>query len=375
MMAWSQVERFAKLIDYHSFGREVLYSYRCLSHPFTSWMRQEAVALSQVSGYGGTVRLPSAEGEHYEWQFAKMGVYSFLIETHSEFQPAYDSAVAEAAQLWPGILSVLQRPISISGHVTDAATAAPLAARIEILNVAFANGETNGSGGAFGSYHMFLPTGTYDVRFSASGYSPAVHRVTVTGTSATVLDVQLAAAAPEVVVFSDNFETNLGWTRNPASTDNATTGLWERGDPQSTSSGGPKQLGTTVSGLNDLVTGRLAGTSSGVHDLDGGVSSIGSPAITLPATGTLTLSFSYYFAHGSNSSSTDYLRVKIIGDTTATVFEELGAANDDDAVWAAATVNLSPFAGQTIRILIEAADTGGASLVEAAIDDVRIVRQ
>jgi carboxypeptidase T len=375
MMAWSQVERFAKLIDYHSFGREVLYSYRCLSHPFTSWMRQEAITLSQISGYGGAVRLPSAEGEHYEWQFAKMGVYAFLIETHSEFQPTYDSAVAEAAQLWPGILSVLQRPISISGHVTDAATGAPLAARIDILNVAFSNGETNGSGGAFGAYHMFLPAGTYDVRFSATGYSPVVHRVTVPTTPPMVLDVALAAAAPEVDVFSDNFETNLGWTRNPAGTDNATAGLWERGDPQSTSSAGPKQLGTTVSGLNDLVTGRLAGSSSGVHDLDGGISSIGSPAITLPATGTLTLSFSYYFAHGSNSSSTDYLRVKIIGDTTATVFEEIGAANDDDAVWAAATVNLSPFAGQTIRILIEAADTGGASLVEAAIDDVRIVRQ
>jgi hypothetical protein len=375
LMAWSQAERFAKLIDYHSNGREVLYSYRCLSHPFTSWMRQEAITLSQISGYGGAVRLPSAEGEHYEWQFARMGAYAFLIETHSEFQPPYDSAVAEAAQLWPGILSVLERPISIGGHVTDAATGLPLAARIDILNVTFTNGETNGSGGTHGSYHMFLPFGTYDVRFSATGYSPAVHRVTVAGQSSTVLDVALSAAVPEVVVFSDNFETNLGWTRNPAGTDTATTGLWERGDPQSTSSNGPKQLGTTVSGLNDLVTGRLAGTSSGVHDLDGGISSIGSPAITLPPTGTLTLSFSYYLAHGSNSSTADYLRVTIVGDTTATVLEERGGANDDDAVWAAATVNLSPFAGQTIRILIEAADASGASLVEAAIDDVRIVRQ
>ena len=46
MMIWSQRERFAKVIDYHSSGREVLFAYRCLSHPFTSWMQQEAEALS-----------------------------------------------------------------------------------------------------------------------------------------------------------------------------------------------------------------------------------------------------------------------------------------------------------------------------------------
>jgi hypothetical protein len=374
LMTWSQAERFAKLIDYHSSGREVLYSYRCLTHPFTNWMRQEAIALSQASGYGGAVRLPSAEGEHYEWQFAKMGTYAFLIETHSEFQPPYDSAVAEAAQLWPGILSVLARPISISGHVTDATTGNPVAARIEILNVAFSNGETNGSGGPFGSYHMFLPSGTYDVRFSATGYAPAVHRVSVTA-APTILDVQLSVPVPEVVVFADTFETNLGWTRNLNGTDTATTGLWERGDPQATSSNGAKQLGTTVSGVNDLVTGRLAGASSGEHDLDGGISSIASPPIALPATGTLTLSFSYYLAHGSNASSADYLRITIVGATTSMVFEERADPADDDAVWATASVNLGPFAGQTIRILVEAADAGGASLVEAAVDDVRIVRQ
>ncbi|HJY38517.1 MAG TPA: M36 family metallopeptidase, partial [Steroidobacteraceae bacterium] len=34
------------------------------------------------------------------------------------------------------------------------------------------------------------------------------------------------------VVFSDDFETNLGWVTNPNGTDTATTGMWERGDPQ-----------------------------------------------------------------------------------------------------------------------------------------------
>ncbi|MGH9841108.1 MAG: S8 family serine peptidase [Blastocatellia bacterium] len=178
---------------------------------------------------------------------------------------------------------------------------------------------------------------------------------------------------PPTTVFFDNFETSQGWTTNPNGTDTATTGQWERGNPETTTSSGTKQLGTTVSGSNDLVTGRLAGASAGTHDVDGGVTSIRSPAITLSGGTTFTLTFAYYLAHGTNSSTADFFRVKIlVGSTVTTVFEELGAANNDDAAWATATVNLSQFAGQSIRILIETADASGASLVEAGVDDVKI---
>jgi len=77
-------------------------------------------------------------------------------------------------------------------------------------------------------------------------------------------------------------------------------------------------------------------------------------------------------AHGTNSSSADFLRVSVVGATSQTVLQELGAANDDDAVWATHSVDISAFAGQSVRILIEAADASGASLVEAAVDDVLI---
>jgi hypothetical protein len=174
-------------------------------------------------------------------------------------------------------------------------------------------------------------------------------------------------------VWQDDLETELGWIPNPYGSDTATSGLWERGNPEDTNSSGPKQLGTTTSGLNDLVTGRLAGASATSYDIDGGVTSIRSPDITLPVTDALTLSFRYYLAHGSNSSAADYLQIKVVGATTTTVFEELGAAEDDDAAWALKNVNLSAFAGQTVYLLIEAADADAESLVEAAIDDIVIV--
>ncbi|HSO73919.1 MAG TPA: M36 family metallopeptidase, partial [Blastocatellia bacterium] len=176
-------------------------------------------------------------------------------------------------------------------------------------------------------------------------------------------------------VFFDNFETSLGWVTNPNGTDTATTGFWERGDPATTTSSGTKQLGTTISGVNDLVTGRLAGAAAGDFDVDGGTTSIQSPLIALPSSGTLTLSFSFYLAHGNNATSADFLRVSIVGSTTTQVFQRLGAATNVNGAWASTSVSLNAFAGQTVRIRIEAADASTASLIEAGVDDVRITSQ
>jgi hypothetical protein len=188
--------------------------------------------------------------------------------------------------------------------------------------------------------------------------------------------VSITVNAPgPTTVFGDDFESDKSWQRNPNGTDTATLGLWERGDPEDTNSSGPKQLGTTVSGSNDLVTGRLAGANSGSYDIDGGVTTMRSPSFALPSGKTITLSLKYYLAHGNNSSSADYLRVKVVGNTTVTALQELGATNDDDAAWATLSYNISSLAGQSVYLLIEAADASGSSLVEAAVDDVSVVAQ
>jgi hypothetical protein len=229
----------------------------------------------------------------------------------------------------------------------------------------------SGSGGGFYPPDEQIVTQTTRNREAVllfSEYADCVFRIVG-------LQAQYCGAGPGTTIYSDNFETATGWTTNPNGTDTATTGLWERGVPQATSSSGPKQLATTVSGTNDLVTGRLAGSGAGTHDIDGGVTSIRSPAITLPSTGALTLSLAYYLAHGSNSSSADIFRVSVVhsGGTTA-VFTRNGSSSDVDAAWATATASLTPYAGQSVRILIEAADVSTASLVEAAVDNVTIVQ-
>ncbi len=177
---------------------------------------------------------------------------------------------------------------------------------------------------------------------------------------------------PPATVWSDDFETNRGWTLSTA--DTATTGRWERGDPEPTSSGGAKQLGTTVSGVNDLVTGRLAGAAAGDHDVDGGVTTITSQPITLTGHNIYDLLFMQYLAHGTNSSSADYLRVGVRTASGATtwVWTRPGAAVNLNGAWGVGSASLTQWAGQTIQLVVQAADASTASLVEAGVDNVQI---
>lgn len=169
----------------------------------------------------------------------------------------------------------------------------------------------------------------------------------------------------------DDFETYGGWISNPLGTDTATAGAWQRANPAATS----RQAGTVPSGSRALVTGPKAGATAHAYDVDGGVTTIRSAPVPLPATvGSLT--FRYYLAHSSNSSTSDYFRAYIEDATgrRTLVRQERGAANTDLPNWSTATISMAPWAGQTIRIVFAAADLGRASTVEAAVDDVRITR-
>jgi hypothetical protein len=191
MMVFSNDKNFVKVIDYHSYGREVLYGYYSYSHPFTDFFQSEAIKISTEAGYGGSVRVPSADGEEYQWQIAMNGAYAYLMETHTSFQPSYTSALAEAIQVWPSTLFMLERPISLSGHVTDAITGVPLLATINLSGISFPNGEQYTSTQPFGRYNFILPPGEYDVEFSATGYITQTYHVDVTLESAEILDIEL----------------------------------------------------------------------------------------------------------------------------------------------------------------------------------------
>ena len=79
-----------------------------------------------------------------------------------------------------------------------------------------------------------------------------------------------AARVDRCGAFDDDLEVARGWTVNPDGTDTApSAGRFARGNPQPTSSSGPKQLGTTPSGRDAFVTGWRAGAKPNSSDLDG----------------------------------------------------------------------------------------------------------
>jgi hypothetical protein len=174
----------------------------------------------------------------------------------------------------------------------------------------------------------------------------------------------------------DDLEVDRSWQVNATGTDTATAGTWSRSRMAATSLSGPKQLGKPVSGVRALVTDGVAGANANARDVDGGTTTIRSRPVTLPAkAGSIgSLTFRYSFAHDARSGPEDGFEVYVeAADGTRTrVFREAGAAVDDDAAWAHASIPMAPWAGQTIRLVFAATDGGPDSLVEAAVDEVRI---
>ena len=196
-----------------------------------------------------------------------------------------------------------------------------------------------------------------------------------------ILDLISAAGCPYAMIgkatqdcgpLYDTFETYGGWIANPLGTDTATGGRWQRANPSATS----RQAGTVPSGSRALVTGAAAGSSSHANDVDGGVTTIRSPTIALPAHGRLADLPLLLRPQLELVVGADYFRAYVEDATghRTLVREERGSARTDLPTWSTASISMAPWAGQTVRIVFAAADLGRASTVEAAVDDVRVTR-
>jgi carboxypeptidase T len=174
----------------------------------------------------------------------------------------------------------------------------------------------------------------------------------------------------------DDFERDAGWVVNPDGTDTATSGRFERGNPARVRVGSHTlQLDDAVSGFRAMVTGALAGRTPNSYDLDG-VTTARSPQITL-GTDPGDLVFNASFSYGATATSADWFRVWIEAEdgTRTLVHQRLAASRYRYAAYTEVRVSLARWATQHIRVVIGAGDVGRASLIEVAVDDVRVERR
>jgi carboxypeptidase T len=167
--------------------------------------------------------------------------------------------------------------------------------------------------------------------------------------------------------FFDDLEIARGWRVDPAGTDTATDGTWQRGDPLR----GELQLGSAASGQSVLITGRRPG-----RDVDGGRTSVRSPLITLPAGGQATLRMRYWVGLSGAATSQDGLRVRLVdrdGQPLATLLEISGSGSKRKPAWRSLVRPLPNDLGvRRVAVELVAVDAGDDATVEAAVDDVRV---
>ncbi len=179
----------------------------------------------------------------------------------------------------------------------------------------------------------------------------------------------------EQVIYDSAVDGTDGWVFNPYGSDTATTGLWEftASPDEIVWSGFTTQLGSTPSGGPGLFTTGARGASTGVNDVDNGVTSVLSPTFDLPA-GDPSLELSWYFAFLDNADVDDHFTVWVVTDSGAEVLVRNNGRVDteQEAAWRSETFDLAPWAGTSVRFLIEAADLAEPSLIEAAVADLRI---
>ena len=179
------------------------------------------------------------------------------------------------------------------------------------------------------------------------------------------------------VTMAQSFEGDVSaWTVTSDAT--VTSGAWAAGVPIGTASGtniaSPTADATPGSGTKCFVTGLgAAGGTASSQDLDGGPTTLTSPAIDLSAASAALLTVSlWYFCDDIASNTTaeiDTFRVEVSNGGPWVLMEQI--KTNINTAWNARTYLLNDFVtlNSTVRVRFVAADQPNNSTTEAGVDE------
>ncbi|MCC6660984.1 MAG: hypothetical protein IT437_08880 [Phycisphaerales bacterium] len=212
-----------------------------------------------------------------------------------------------------------------------------------------------------------------DVRYYFGAQSSSGAAVDPQGAPGTTFGAVGGAAL--TAVFTDTFETNLGWS-GVAPGDTAATGRWNRMDPQPTAAQ-PGDDVTPAPGVNCWVTDGNAGSGIGTYDVDSGFTTLTSPVLDLSASPDAKISYWRWYSNDQGGApNADTFNIDITNNGTNWVPVEVVGPGGVQASgqWYFHEFRAADFVAPsaTVRVRFIASDLGDGSIVEAAVDDFKV---
>jgi len=217
-----------------------------------------------------------------------------------------------------------------------------------------------------------LPCGTQVTYFlgaqGSSGFSSSFDPA-----EAPAAAFEALAAASVSTVFEDHFQSDLGWSVSGSAID----GAWERGTPV-----GGGDRGDPPSDADGSGQCYLTDNVDGDSDVDGGTTVLLSPALdaTPPPDLEALVSYQRWFWNNAASGTPgdDVLLVELSNDGGGTwvTLETVGPTGPEvSGGWVEKTFSIADHLPPTndMRLRFTASDLGFGSIVEAGVDDARIL--
>ncbi len=174
-------------------------------------------------------------------------------------------------------------------------------------------------------------------------------------------------------VFSDDFETDKGWTAGLPG-DDAVTGMCERCNPQATEAQ-PEDDHTPGAYYDAYITDCSAGAGQGSYDVDGGRTTLESPVFDLSDYASARVTYYRWYSNDTGAEPGVDVWVVEVTDDGWTTSEELENTDVSDRRWTKMEFNLGDYIELTDQVQFRfiASDEGDGSIVEAGVDDFSLI--
>ncbi len=403
--------RLAGAIDYHSFSQLVLWPFgyeenAVTPEPDRTFYDNLATEMSdvilQVEGayydpIQGWLLYPAA-GVADDWFYGDRGAWSLTIELRDTgvwgFELPADQILPTGRENFEAALLFAERTTTPMSYATTSPIPSSIPAdtttlvRVEIidgveaLDTATVTLFTRPEGGSYTGAPMTLAEGVMfegdlpatpcgdvvEFYFSAATTEGSVVTLPLGGANAPFA----ATATLTDFALDDTMESDLGWTVG-APGDSATTGVWERADPEAT--GAQPEDDHTAAGTLCWITDGAAGSSIGSFDIDGGSTTLTSP--TMDGTAfegeAYVTAWIWYSNNQGGSPNEDSMPIQISNNNGST-WTTLETYSDNTGAWTYREYRVADHVTPTdqIRVRFVASDNAGGSIVEAGVDDVTL---